>query len=125
MISGATHHYNPHVPSNQRLTGTEKLPILVYFEKAYQRYRGCNELRWKPAVQEDPVFFFSSFLRSSPHFQYSYCLHAEDFARVHNVVGVDRRLDCAHHAHRLAMLGDQEVDLAVADAVLAGAGAVE
>src|SRR5262249_26733487 len=35
------------------------------------------------------------------------------------------RLESAHHAHRLAVLGDQGIDLAAADAVLAGAGAVE
>ena len=52
-------------------------------------------------------------------------LGPEDFARVHDVVGVDRLLDCAHHAHRLAVLGDQEVDFAAADAVLAGARAVK
>jgi hypothetical protein len=33
-------------------------------------------------------------------------LHAKDFARVHNVVRVDCRLDCTHHADRLAMLSE-------------------
>ena len=40
-------------------------------------------------------------------------------------MGVDRTLNCAHDAHRLAVLGEQEVDLAAADAMLSGACAVE
>jgi hypothetical protein len=52
-------------------------------------------------------------------------LDPEDLARVHYVVRVDSLLDCAHHAYCLAMLGEQEVDLAAADAVLTGAGAAE
>lgn len=52
-------------------------------------------------------------------------LDPEDLARVHYVVRVDSLLNCAHDAYRLAVLGEQEVDLAAADAVLAGTGAVE
>src|SRR6202043_2293139 len=52
-------------------------------------------------------------------------LDPEDLARVHYVVRVDSSLYCAHDAHRLAVLGEQEVDLAAADAVLAGTGAIE
>ena len=37
--------------------------------------------------------------------------------------GVERGLEGAHHIHRLAPLGLDGVDLALADAVLAGAGA--
>src|SRR5258708_6788565 len=55
----------------------------------------------------------------------SWRLDPEDLSRVHDVFGVDRLLDRVHYAHRLAVLGDQEIDLAAADAVLAGAGAVE
>src|SRR6266702_6428866 len=51
--------------------------------------------------------------------------HAHDLARVHDVVGVERLLDEAHDAERLAVLRLEEIDLAVADAVLAGAGAFE
>jgi hypothetical protein len=32
----------------------------------------------------------------------------EDLARIHNIVGVDRGFECAHDAHRLAMLGENE-----------------
>src|SRR5208282_2136185 len=49
---------------------------------------------------------------------------AQDLARIHQVVRIDRALDLTHHAHGLAMLGDQEIHLADADAVLARAGAV-
>ena len=52
-------------------------------------------------------------------------LDPEDFARIHNVVGVDRLLDRTHDAHSVAVLGDQKVYLAATDAVLTGAGAVE
>src|SRR5579883_3614816 len=48
----------------------------------------------------------------------------DDFAGVHDVVGVERLFEGAHDAHGLAMLGDEEVHLAIADAMLAGAGAV-
>src|SRR6185437_11446174 len=50
--------------------------------------------------------------------------HPHDLARVHDVVGVEGLLDQAHDAERFAVLGLQEVDLAIADAVLAGAGAL-
>ena len=40
-------------------------------------------------------------------------------------MGVDCALDCTHDAHRLAVLGNQEVDLATADAMLSSAGAIE
>ena len=46
---------------------------------------------------------------------------AHDLARVHDVVGVDGPLQRAHDAYRFAMLGDQKVELAGADAVLSGA----
>ena len=36
------------------------------------------------------------------------------FFRVHDVIGVDRLFDCAHDAHCLAVLGDQEVEFAAA-----------
>jgi len=52
-------------------------------------------------------------------------LDLEDLARVHYVVRVDSLLNCTHDAHRLAVLGDQKVDLVATDAVLAGAGPVE
>src|SRR5271167_5222507 len=52
-------------------------------------------------------------------------LDTKDFTRIHDVVGVDRLLDCAHDAHRLAMLGEQEINFAAADAVLTGARAVK
>jgi hypothetical protein len=52
-------------------------------------------------------------------------LDPKDLSRVHDVIGVDRLLDRAHDAHRLAVFGDQELYLATADAVLAGAGTVE
>ena len=52
-------------------------------------------------------------------------LDLEDLSRIHDVIGVDRLLDCTHHAHRFAVLGDQKVEFAAADAVLACAGAVE
>jgi hypothetical protein len=52
-------------------------------------------------------------------------LDPEDFPRIHNVVGVDRLLDCTHDAHSIAVLGNQKVYLAATDTVLAGAGAVE
>jgi hypothetical protein len=52
-------------------------------------------------------------------------LDPEDLARVHYVVRVDSLLNCAHDTHRLAVLGDQKVDLAATDAVFAGAGPVE
>ena len=52
-------------------------------------------------------------------------LGPQDLARVHDVVGVNRLLYCPHYTHRFAVLGDQEVDLAATDAVLASACAVE
>ena len=52
-------------------------------------------------------------------------LDLEDLSRIHDVIGVDRLLDCAHHAHRFAVLGDQKVEFAAADPVLACAGAVK
>src|SRR5580700_10230651 len=51
--------------------------------------------------------------------------HLEDLSRIHDVIGVDRLLDCTHDAHRFAVLGDQKVEFAAADPVLACAGAVE
>src|SRR5260370_10004528 len=45
-----------------------------------------------------------------------------DLARIHDVVRVERLLDRAHQRHGLAMLLVEELDLAQADAVLAGAG---
>src|SRR5271165_3611361 len=48
-------------------------------------------------------------------------LDPQDFAWVHQVVGVERLFDGAHDADRLAMLGDQEIHLAIADSVLARA----
>src|SRR5262249_30931797 len=50
---------------------------------------------------------------------------ADDLARVHDVVGVERLLDGAHQRHRLAVLLVEELDLAQAHTVLAGAGAAE
>jgi hypothetical protein len=52
-------------------------------------------------------------------------LDLEDLSRIHDVIGVDRLLDCTHDAHRFAVLGDQKVEFAAADPVLACAGAVE
>ena len=52
-------------------------------------------------------------------------LDLEDLSRVHDVIGVDRLLDCTHDAHRLAVLSDQKLQFTAADAVLACAGAVE
>jgi hypothetical protein len=46
-------------------------------------------------------------------------LNAEDLARAHDVVWVDRLLDCALNTHRLTVLGEQEIDFAAADAMLA------
>jgi CHAT domain-containing protein len=57
-------------------------------------------------------------------FHRPFLFDSENLARVHNIVGVDRFLNCPHDTHRLAVLGDQEVDLAAADAVLASTGAV-
>src|SRR5690349_16821427 len=37
--------------------------------------------------------------------------HPHDLAGVHDVVGVERLLDLAHHAHRLAVLGEEEINL--------------
>src|SRR5450631_4643484 len=48
---------------------------------------------------------------------------SQDLPRIHDVVRVERLLDGAHQRHRLAVLLVQELDLAHADAVLAGAGA--
>src|SRR5580704_19332436 len=45
--------------------------------------------------------------------------HLEDLSRIHDVIGVDRLLDCTHDAHRFAVLGDQKVEFAAADPVLA------
>src|ERR1035437_2717117 len=44
-------------------------------------------------------------------------------AGIHSVVRIERALDRAHDVQRGAMLGLEELHLAVADAVLAGAGA--
>src|SRR5262249_53530825 len=52
-------------------------------------------------------------------------LHPEDLARVHDVVGIERELQLPHHRDAVAMLGRKEIQLAVADPVLAGAGAAE
>jgi hypothetical protein len=52
-------------------------------------------------------------------------LNSQDLARVHQIVRVDRRLDRAHDSYRLAVLGEQEIDLAAADAMLACAHAVK
>ena len=50
----------------------------------------------------------------------------KDLARVHDVLRVERALDGAHHVDRAgAGLGHQEVHLVQADAVLAGAGALQ
>src|SRR5690349_12746923 len=51
-------------------------------------------------------------------------LDADDLSRVHDVVRVERALQRAHHRDGIAVLGDEEIHFAVADAVLAGAGAV-
>src|SRR5258708_31379964 len=59
------------------------------------------------------------------HARFPQSLDPEDLARFHYVVRVDSFLNCAHDAHRLAVLGEQKVDLAGADAVLAGTGAVK
>jgi hypothetical protein len=65
-------------------------------------------------------------MRSSfRHARFPQSLDPEDLARVHYVVRIDSLLNCAHDAHRLAVLGEQEIDLAAADAVLAGTGAIE
>ena len=52
-------------------------------------------------------------------------LDPKDLAWIHDVVGVDCLFYSAHDAHRLAVLGNQEIDLAAADAVLTGTRAVE
>ena len=52
-------------------------------------------------------------------------LDPQDLARIHNVIGVDRLLDRAHDTHGFPMLGDQEIQLAAADAMLSRAGAVK
>src|SRR3546814_7198503 len=44
-------------------------------------------------------------------------------AGIHDVFGIERLLDLAHHRQCFAVLGRQEAHLAGADAVLAGAGA--
>src|SRR3979490_2858957 len=49
----------------------------------------------------------------------------QDLPRFHDVVGVERLLDGAHQRHRLAVLLVKKLDLAHADAVLAGAGAAQ
>ena len=51
-------------------------------------------------------------------------LDQEDFARVHYVGGINRLFNRAHDAYRLTVFGQQEVNLAAADAVLAGTGPV-
>src|SRR5579885_1862224 len=51
-----------------------------------------------------------------------YCSNTNDLARVQEVVGIERAFDGAHHRDRLAMLGDQQVHLAIADPMLSGAG---
>jgi hypothetical protein len=52
-------------------------------------------------------------------------LDSQDLARVHQIVRVDRRLDCPHHTDCRAVFGEQEIDLAATDAVLARARAVK
>src|SRR5262245_51475673 len=50
-------------------------------------------------------------------------LSPKNLPRIHPVLWVQRLLDEAHQADRLAVLALEEGDLAEADAVLAGAGA--
>src|SRR5215475_620476 len=50
---------------------------------------------------------------------------SQDLAGVEQPGGIERLLDRPHHRQRLAMLGGEEIDLAVADAMLAGTGAAE
>src|SRR5690606_17919686 len=47
----------------------------------------------------------------------------ENLARIHDSGGVERVLDRTHHVERRPVLPRQVLDLALADAVLAGAGA--
>jgi hypothetical protein len=49
------------------------------------------------------------------------CLYAEDLARVHYVLRIDSLFNPAHDVHGLTVLGEQEVDFAAADTVLAKA----
>jgi hypothetical protein len=65
-------------------------------------------------------------MRSSfRHTRFPESLDPEDLARVHYVVRVDSLFNRAHNVHCLAMLGEQEVDLAAADAELAATAAFE
>ena len=47
----------------------------------------------------------------------------ENFSRVHDVIGIKCLFDCAHNAHCLAMLSDQEIELAVTNTMLSSTSA--
>src|SRR5687768_3390522 len=49
----------------------------------------------------------------------------QDLSRIEDVLRIERLFDGAHEAHAVAVLKVHELGLAVADAVLAGAGAVQ
>ena len=51
-------------------------------------------------------------------------LRREDFAGVHYIFGIEHLFDGMHHGDGFAVFGDQGINLAAADPVLAGAGAV-
>ena len=72
-----------------------------------------------PAGQRQPGLAGSGLTVASPS-----RLRADDLPWVHQVVGVEGSLDGAHEVDPVAVLCVEELNLAVADAVLSGAGAV-
>src|SRR3954453_20503737 len=52
-------------------------------------------------------------------------LHGQDLARIEDVLRIERLLNHPHETHALAVLKVHELGLAIANAVLAGAGAFQ
>src|SRR4051794_30791468 len=60
----------------------------------------------------------------APQWQGFASIRRQYFSRIHDVLGIERRLDIAHHRNGRAMLGFEERYLARADAMLPRAGAL-
>src|SRR5215469_4202748 len=87
---------------------------------------GCRPRRWRNVMSRKFKTTTSSHLKLSSDRPRQVCSGSQgkDLSRVHDVVRIDRTLDLAHQIERRPEFVFEIIHLALADAMLAGTGAV-